>query len=49
MDPIVTSMTTDDWETVRRIYEEGIATGEASFETDTPVCPSHWCSRPIPV
>lgn len=26
----------DDWEAVRRIYLEGLATGNASFETDAP-------------
>ena len=36
MNPIVTSMAPDDWEIVRLIYEEGIATGETSFETDVP-------------
>jgi phosphinothricin acetyltransferase len=29
-------MTPDDWDAVRRIYAEGIATGNATFETQTP-------------
>lgn len=29
-------MTTSDWESVRTIYAEGIATGNATFETDVP-------------
>jgi L-amino acid N-acyltransferase YncA len=29
-------MTRDDWETVRAIYLEGIATGNATFETEAP-------------
>jgi phosphinothricin acetyltransferase len=29
-------MQTDDWEQVRSIYVEGIATGNATFETDPP-------------
>jgi L-amino acid N-acyltransferase YncA len=29
-------MTDDDWTPVRRIYAEGIATGNATFETDVP-------------
>ena len=29
-------MTLEDWLTVRRIYAEGIATGNATFETDAP-------------
>ena len=36
MNPIVTPMTPDVWETVRRIYEEGIATGHASFDSEVP-------------
>jgi phosphinothricin acetyltransferase len=30
------SMSSDDWNDVRRIYLEGIATGDATFETDAP-------------
>jgi L-amino acid N-acyltransferase YncA len=30
------SMTADDWAAVRRIYEEGIATGHATFQTSAP-------------
>jgi phosphinothricin acetyltransferase len=29
-------MTADDWPVVRQIYEEGIATGQATFETAAP-------------
>ena len=29
-------MRTDDWPAIRLIYEEGIATGNATFETDVP-------------
>jgi phosphinothricin acetyltransferase len=29
-------MVPDDWPAVRRIYEEGIATGDATFETEAP-------------
>lgn len=29
-------MTADDWEQVRRIYVAGIATGQATFETESP-------------
>ena len=36
MNPIVTPMTPEDWVGVRRIYEEGIATGHASFDTQVP-------------
>ena len=32
----VTALRDDDWEAVRRIYLEGIATGQATFETDAP-------------
>jgi phosphinothricin acetyltransferase len=32
----IEAMTPDDWEEVRAIYLEGIATGDATFETDAP-------------
>jgi phosphinothricin acetyltransferase len=32
----IEAMTPSDWEVVRAIYAEGIATGEATFETDAP-------------
>ena len=33
---LIESMTPDDWPEVRRIYEEGIATGTATFERAAP-------------
>ena len=33
---LIDSMRTEDWEEVRRIYLEGITTGNATFETDSP-------------
>jgi len=33
---LIDSMRTEDWEEVRGIYLEGIATGNATFETDAP-------------
>jgi L-amino acid N-acyltransferase YncA len=33
----VEEMRADDWERVRAIYLEGIATGDATFETDAPM------------
>ena len=33
---MVTPMTVDDWESVHNIYEEGIATGNATFEKSPP-------------
>lgn len=36
MDISIEPMTADDWEAVRRIYLEGIATGHATFETAAP-------------
>jgi len=36
MNITVTSMKPDDWEVVRLIYREGIDTGNATFETETP-------------
>jgi L-amino acid N-acyltransferase YncA/DNA-binding transcriptional ArsR family regulator len=35
-DVTVRAMAADDWSDVRRIYAEGIATGDATFETDVP-------------
>jgi phosphinothricin acetyltransferase len=36
MDTIIDEMRDGDWELVRRIYLEGLATGQASFETAAP-------------
>jgi len=33
---MITGMTPDDWESVQAIYQEGIATGNATFETEAP-------------
>src|SRR5262245_40375546 len=33
---LIEPMTPDDWPDVRRIYEEGLATGAGSFETEAP-------------
>lgn len=33
---VIDKMLPDDWERVREIYEEGIATGNATFETSAP-------------
>jgi phosphinothricin acetyltransferase len=38
---LVDSMRPEDWEEVRRIYAEGIATGDATFETSAPSW-EHW-------
>lgn len=34
--PTIEPMTTDDWPEVRRIYAEGIATGDATLEREAP-------------
>src|SRR5262245_62952296 len=36
MDFIIDSMERRDWEFVREIYLEGVATGQATFETEAP-------------
>ncbi|HEY6404082.1 MAG TPA: N-acetyltransferase, partial [Blastocatellia bacterium] len=36
MDFVIDSMRPRDWESVRAIYLEGIATGQATFETEAP-------------
>jgi L-amino acid N-acyltransferase YncA len=33
MEPTIRPMNDADWQAVRAIYEEGLATGQASFET----------------
>jgi L-amino acid N-acyltransferase YncA len=38
-EPMIEPMRADDWPDVRRIYEEGIATGDATFETSAPDWP----------
>ena len=40
---IIQSMGTEDWEAVREIYQEGIATGNATVETHAPAW-EHWNS-----
>jgi L-amino acid N-acyltransferase YncA len=32
----ITAMQTDDWPAIQKIYSEGIANGNATFETETP-------------
>jgi Sortase and related acyltransferases len=36
MNHVINKMTPDDWEQVRNIYQEGIATGHATFEREAP-------------
>lgn len=36
MECVIDELRADDWEAVRRIYLEGLATGNASFETEAP-------------
>ena len=36
MNFVIDNMQPSDWDDVRRIYLEGLATGQASFETDAP-------------
>jgi phosphinothricin acetyltransferase len=36
MDFTIEKMRKEDWDAVRSIYEEGIATGDATFETEAP-------------
>jgi L-amino acid N-acyltransferase YncA len=40
----ISAMRSDDWPSVRNIYSEGIATGNATFETETPEW-ANWDSR----
>lgn len=41
MNPTIRSMHPEDWDEVRRIYLEGIATGNATFQTEAPSW-EHW-------
>jgi L-amino acid N-acyltransferase YncA len=47
MEPVLRTMQLEDWPHVRRIYQEGIATGNATFQTCAPECDewnsSHRC------
>ncbi len=43
----VREMIPGDWASVRKIYEEGIATGNATFETETPDWPQ-WDAHHFP-
>lgn len=45
--PTIEIMRADDWHRVKDIYLEGIATGEATFETDAPSWPA-WNSSHLP-
>ena len=36
MDLVIDEMRPDDWDQVRQIYSDGLATGQASFEADAP-------------
>ena len=36
---LIRELTEQDWQSVRRIYEQGIATGSATFETEAPSWP----------
>jgi L-amino acid N-acyltransferase YncA len=40
-EPQLREMTPSDWEGVRSVFAEGIATGQATFETEAP-CPEEW-------
>ena len=43
----IRTLTSDDWERVRSIYLEGIATGQATFETRAPSW-AEWDSNHLP-
>jgi L-amino acid N-acyltransferase YncA len=48
VDTLIESMTPADWEIVRAIYLEGIATGQATFEVDAPAW-EQWSASHLPV
>lgn len=43
--PNLRAMSPTDWPRVSAIYQEGIATGDATFQTDTPFCGAWYTSR----
>jgi len=45
MNVTIAAMTTADWPAVRAIYLDGIATGQATFETDAPDWPAWDASK----
>lgn len=47
MDFVIEPMRADDWEAVRAIYLEGIATGNATFETSAPSW-EEWDAKHLP-
>lgn len=46
MNLLIRAMTAEDWPRVREIYEEGIATANATFETDVPDW-EQWAARHV--
>ena len=42
--PAIRAMRDSDWDAVRAIYEAGIATGQATFETEAPSW-EHWNAK----
>lgn len=48
MDFRIEAMTPEDWERVRAIYEQGIATGDATFASDVPDWEG-WNSAHLPI
>ena len=42
----LSAMRPEDWSSVAAIYREGIATGHATFETETPAWEAVGCSPP---
>lgn len=47
MRTVIRSLVAGDWELVRSIYLDGIATGQATFETEAPTW-EHWDSVHLP-
>lgn len=48
MDLVIAAMTPADWPRVREIYQEGIATGQATFATEPPAW-EQWDSGHLPI
>jgi L-amino acid N-acyltransferase YncA len=44
---LIRGLTDDDWPSVKRIYEQGIVTGNATFETEAPSWPDWKQAHPL--
>lgn len=46
---LLRELSSDDWPWIKRIYEEGLATGVATFETEAPTDWEAWDQKYLPI